>query len=252
VEVTTVSTTTSTTPTTLQPAPAGRLFDVQVEHGPFVPLFPGRRQAAVTITVPELAPVTLIVLRPVRTDAPWGQVAAGALAAHHAGAALTDQTIALGRVHDWLANRFHYQALNRAWAEQVAARLARRESVAAAERLAAHRDAWPAGDTLITVRRHWNSPRKAVYRLADVRGFHWSRVSGGRAVHVPRPFVHASVSCEGQVAGAVAHSCTHGPAPHLIKVCLTAVDNGGTRSPLTRHIRAVASDTPNLTKGAHS
>lgn len=45
----------------------------------------------------------------------------------------------------------------------------------------------------------------------------------------------------GAVEGEVSHSCLHGPPPHSIKICITAVDNGGTRSLLTRHLRAVAS-----------
>jgi hypothetical protein len=55
-----------------------------------------------------------------------------------------------------------------------------------------------------------------------------------------RPYVHATVSCEGMQEGEVAHSCSHGPGPHNIKVCITAGRNGGSHSPLMRYLRGIA------------
>ncbi|MEU4801058.1 hypothetical protein [Actinosynnema sp. NPDC023587] len=222
---------------------------VELDHGEFVPACPGSRQARVTVTVPGLDPVVLVVLRPVPSDRPWGHQAVAAVRAYRAGAAVTDHRPGFGRLHDWLAVHDNYQDLNRAWAEHRAAALAPQTATSekAATRLARLRAAWPHPDTPVTARRDWNSPRRAVYRLGDLGGLHWSQTSGGQGHRANRPYVHAYVSCLSALGGTVAHSCTHGPAPHRIKICLTAIDNGGTRSRLTRHLRALATDTPVLT-----
>jgi len=99
----------------------------------------------------------------------------------------------------------------------------------------------PTGDTLVWVRRQWNDMRGAAYRLADLRNLHWSDTSGGVWARANRPYVHGYVWCDGAVKGEVAHSCRHGTAPHSIKVCIVAVDNGGTPHLLVRHLRATAS-----------
>lgn len=57
-----------------------------------------------------------------------------------------------------------------------------------------------------------------------------------------RFYVHGYVWCDGAVEGEVAHSCRHGRPPHSIKVCIVAVDNGGSRSALMRHLKTAASD----------
>lgn len=98
----------------------------------------------------------------------------------------------------------------------------------------------PSPDDLLWVRRQWNNMWRAAYKLSDVDGFHWSEFSGGIQQRANRPYVHAYVWCDDAVEGEVAHSCRHGDGPHKIKVCVTAVDNGGTRSAMTRHVRALA------------
>jgi hypothetical protein len=46
-------------------------------------------------------------------------------------------------------------------------------------------------------------------------------ISGGICAPCPRPFVHGYVMCDGMIEGELAHACSHGQAPHKIKVCLT-------------------------------
>lgn len=95
-------------------------------------------------------------------------------------------------------------------------------------------------DTLVWVRRQWNNTLSAGYRLTDLSGPHWSDFSGGTQTRANRPYVHAYVLCDAAVEGEVAHSCLHGKGPHRIKVCVTAIDNDGTRSPVMRHLRELA------------
>jgi hypothetical protein len=74
---------------------------------------------------------------------------------------------------------------------------------------------------VVWVRRQWNDYRDAKYRIADVKGWHLSTVSGGVNQNAPRPFIHAYVRCDKMIEGSLAHSCMHGDAPHRIKVCIT-------------------------------
>jgi hypothetical protein len=76
-------------------------------------------------------------------------------------------------------------------------------------------------EPVVWVRRHWNDWRDAKYRIADVAGWHMSDVSGGINQSAPRPFIHAYVRCDGMIEGELAHSGSHGPCPHMIKVCVT-------------------------------
>src|SRR5262249_46640425 len=73
----------------------------------------------------------------------------------------------------------------------------------------------------VEVRRQWNDYRSATYRLSDVEELHWSRVSGGVRATAPQPFVPGYVRGTEMISGELAHSCSHGPAPHRILVCLT-------------------------------
>lgn len=82
-----------------------------------------------------------------------------------------------------------------------------------------------ADEDCVWVRRQWNSPFSACYRLSDLRGVRWDRVSGGVHAPTPQPFLHAFVSCQLAVDGELAHSGTHGPCPHSIKVCIVKKDN---------------------------
>jgi hypothetical protein len=92
-------------------------------------------------------------------------------------------------------------------------------------------------DTEVGLRRHWNDRQKAVYRLADVTGLHWSAVAGGHGGPSPRPMVYGYVSCEGAQSGELAHSGVHGPCPHRIKACVVAKDNAAA---VVRYVRQLA------------
>jgi hypothetical protein len=81
-------------------------------------------------------------------------------------------------------------------------------------------------DVVIKVRRQWNRGRRiATYRLGDISELRWGRTSGGLRHRTPQLFVHGYVMCDAMIAGALAHSCAHGPGPHRIKVCLVRKGN---------------------------
>jgi hypothetical protein len=107
------------------------------------------------------------------------------------------------------------------------------------------KEASPDGDVIITVRRQWNSPLRADYRLADVRRPHWSQVSGGVDAPSPYPMLSAYVQCDEMLAGELAHAGVHGPCPHSIKVCVTQVDNDRATY---RRLAALAGPKPQRTE----
>ena len=78
--------------------------------------------------------------------------------------------------------------------------------------------------TRVKIKRQWNDWRKANAALSDLSNLHWDRYSGGVKAPCPQYFIHAYVMCD-KYRGDLAHSCTHGRAPHLIKVCVTKTDN---------------------------
>ena len=57
----------------------------------------------------------------------------------------------------------------------------------------------------------------------DIEGLHWGSVSGGVGVPSRQAFVMGYVWCD-KVRGEIAHSCTHGPGPHEIKVAIVKKD----------------------------
>ena len=78
----------------------------------------------------------------------------------------------------------------------------------------------------VWVRRQWNdADRCAAYRLSDVDGWHFSSISGGVRVRANRAYLHAYVMCDQMIEGELGHSCSHGPAPHRIKVCIVQKGN---------------------------
>src|SRR6266542_6853238 len=77
----------------------------------------------------------------------------------------------------------------------------------------------------VRVRRQWNDPRVATYRLQDIEGIHWDMTSGGVQAPAPQPVLHGYVSCQRMLEGEVVHSGTHGDCPHKIKVCVVKIDN---------------------------
>ena len=84
----------------------------------------------------------------------------------------------------------------------------------------------PDPDTnIVTVRRQPTDWRAAQYDRAQVSGLHWRNVSGGVNASLPHPFVHGYVLCNAMISGELAHSCSHGPPPHRVLVCLPKKDN---------------------------
>lgn len=81
-------------------------------------------------------------------------------------------------------------------------------------------------EQIVWVRRQWDdSWRKASYRPRDIWNIHWDWVGGGVQAPTPQPFLHGYVSCRGMLEGELAHSGSHGPCPHVIKVCIVKKDN---------------------------
>ena len=95
----------------------------------------------------------------------------------------------------------------------------------------------------VWVRRQWNDVgMDARVRLEDLRGFHWSDISGGVMAPAIRPFIHAYVLCDAFIEGSVSHSCRHGRGPHDIKVCVIKKGNEAIFSEIeTLAARVVAS-----------
>lgn len=79
-------------------------------------------------------------------------------------------------------------------------------------------------DPVVYIRRQWNDWRIAQVLLSQLSGLGWDTVSGGVQAPAPQPFIHGYVWCT-DVIGDIAHSCTHGPPPHSIKVCVVKKDN---------------------------
>ena len=85
--------------------------------------------------------------------------------------------------------------------------------------------------TIVWVRRQFHQRESAAYDLADIEGWHQTDVSGGKHTRANRRYWHGYVWCNAMLEGSVAHSCTHGPPPHHIKVC-QARNRGQKRRPL--------------------
>lgn len=77
----------------------------------------------------------------------------------------------------------------------------------------------------ILVRRQYNDYKAAKYRLNDLTGLHWDKVSGGVKAIAIKYFIFGFVMCNEALEGKVAHSCSHGSYPHSIKVCALKKDN---------------------------
>jgi hypothetical protein len=70
------------------------------------------------------------------------------------------------------------------------------------------------GDQLVVVRAEWNAWRTAHARVSDLVAIHWSQ-----AADVPRPILHATVSCRSLIVGDQLHHCDH-TTEHLLTVCI--------------------------------
>jgi hypothetical protein len=80
-------------------------------------------------------------------------------------------------------------------------------------------------DYLVVIRRTWNDAgRTAIIPLSKIQDLHWDRWSGGIRSFAPRSFIHGYVMCD-EIQGNIAHSGVHRKCPHLIKICITKVDN---------------------------
>jgi hypothetical protein len=78
-------------------------------------------------------------------------------------------------------------------------------------------------ETMVHVRRQYDDWNGADVRLDQVSRLHWSDTSGGVNAKANRSYIHGYVWCTD--AKGISHSCTHGPPPHLVKVCLVKSQN---------------------------
>lgn len=73
---------------------------------------------------------------------------------------------------------------------------------------------------VVSVRRHPSDWQTAKYPFLSVTGLHWDSVSGGVGKSTSHAGLAGYVLCTEAIEGETAHSCSHGPAPHRIKVFL--------------------------------
>lgn len=78
---------------------------------------------------------------------------------------------------------------------------------------------------LVHVRRQPNDWRTAAYRVEDVEGIRFDRTTGGVNVTMSHEALCGYVWCDGMIEGKLAHSCEHGPPPHLIKIVIPKACN---------------------------
>ena len=75
-------------------------------------------------------------------------------------------------------------------------------------------------DEIIWVKRSPTDWESAKYPFEALENPCWGDYAGGLQVPLPYPFIQGYVWCNGMVEGEVAHSGSHGPCPHRIKVCV--------------------------------
>jgi hypothetical protein len=80
-------------------------------------------------------------------------------------------------------------------------------------------------DRLISVRRQPDDYRVGGVKFRNIDGVAWDSCSGGVGAPFSYTMMCTYVLCTSIEEGEVAHSCQHGPPPHMIKVCITRVDN---------------------------
>jgi hypothetical protein len=78
----------------------------------------------------------------------------------------------------------------------------------------------PDDDVVISITTAWNDGRSALVPSADLRAPHWCRPAGA-----PKPLLHAYVSCDHLVDGALSHACDPSSAPHRVLVCVLKCHN---------------------------
>ena len=79
--------------------------------------------------------------------------------------------------------------------------------------------------TEVYIRRQWNDWQKGKVYLDTLEGLKWDRISGGVQARAPQLFIHGYIWCNDIIEGEIAHTCSHGPPPHRIKVCVVMKDN---------------------------
>ena len=100
-------------------------------------------------------------------------------------------------------------------------------------------------DTLVAVRRHPLNYQTAMYRFGEVTALHWSTASGGVGTATSHLTLFGYVWCNAMASGELAHSCSHGPPPHHIKVCFVKKLN----QPMWRQILHRAPALPSNAEG---
>jgi hypothetical protein len=94
-------------------------------------------------------------------------------------------------------------------------------------------------ETLVTVRRQWNSEKKIQVPLSVLHDFQVRTYSGGVIAKSPYPMLYAVMPCTAIPTGAeFDHSCRHGSAPHNILVCITQIDNKRSYKQLRQYAEA--------------
>jgi len=110
------------------------------------------------------------------------------------------------------------------------------------------KDDLPDGETLVTVRRQPDDHTAGRFKLPDIHGLRLDCMTGGYQQLVGRNFLFGYVFCTSLVDGGIGHSCTHGPAPHDIKVCILESDN---KPQVFRHLCTLA-QCPDHTDGDYA
>ena len=75
-------------------------------------------------------------------------------------------------------------------------------------------------DFLVTVRRHPMDWQTAEVKYDNLSNLRWDCESGGVQAPTPYMMIFGYMFCDQIESGELAHSCSHGPPPHQIKVCL--------------------------------
>lgn len=78
----------------------------------------------------------------------------------------------------------------------------------------------PYDDVTVSISAPWDDWRSAQIRLNDLSDPHWHQPAGA-----PRPLLHAYVTCERIVSGALPHVCDPSSRPHRIRVCILKKHN---------------------------
>jgi hypothetical protein len=86
----------------------------------------------------------------------------------------------------------------------------------------------------VEVRRDWDSGDTAKYALDAVSRWHWDFVGGRMQARKAPCFLYGYVMCDEAISGGVSHSCSHGPPPHNIKICILEEGNEAIWSEIIR------------------